>query len=51
MINNVSKVVFPEDNSNTNSELIYHKHKDMNYDTMTDIVINSIYELFKNDLN
>ena len=32
-------------------ELIYHKHEDMNYDTMTDIVINSIYELFKNDLN
>ena len=31
-------------------ELIYHKHEDMNYDTMTDIVINSIYELFKNDL-
>ena len=32
-------------------ELIYHKHKDMNYDIMTDIVIESIYELFKNDLN
>ena len=31
-------------------ELIYHKHKDMDYDVMTDIVIDSIYELFKNDL-
>ena len=31
-------------------EVIYHKHENMNYDVMTDIVINSIKELFKNDL-
>ncbi|MBQ8891640.1 MAG: TetR/AcrR family transcriptional regulator [Bacilli bacterium] len=32
-------------------EVIYHKHKDMNYDIMTDIVINNIKELFKNDIS
>ena len=32
-------------------EVIYHKHKDMNYDVMTDIVINSIKDLLKKDLN
>lgn len=31
-------------------EIIYHKHETMNYVVMTDIVINSIKELFKNDL-
>ena len=31
-------------------EIIYHKHNDMNYDIMTDLVINNIKELFKKDL-
>ena len=31
-------------------EIIYHKHEDMNYDTMTDLVIDTIKNLFKNDL-
>ena len=31
-------------------EIIYHKHNDMNYDIMTDLVINNIINLFKNDL-
>lgn len=31
-------------------EIIYHKHKDMNYDIMIDIVINNIKCLFKKDL-
>ena len=31
-------------------EIIYHKHDNMNYDIMTDLVINSIKNLFKNDL-
>lgn len=31
-------------------EVIYHKHKSMNYDIMTDIVINSIKDLFKDDI-
>ena len=29
-------------------EVIYHKHNDMNYDIMTDLVINSIMNLFLN---
>ena len=28
-------------------EVIYHKHKEMNYDKMTDLVINNIINLFK----
>ncbi len=32
-------------------EVIYHKHKDMDYEIMTDLVINNIRELFKKDLN
>ena len=32
-------------------EVIYHKHKNMNYEKMTDIVIENIINLFKNDLN
>ena len=32
-------------------EITYHKHENMNYDIMTNIVINSIKGLFKNDLN
>ena len=32
-------------------EITYHKHNDMNYDIMTDLVINNIKNLFKNDLN
>lgn len=32
-------------------EVIYHKHKDMNYEIMTDLVINNIKELFKKDLS
>ena len=32
-------------------EVIYHKHKDMDYDVMTDLVINNIKELFKKDLS
>ena len=31
-------------------EIIYHKHSEMNYDTMTDLVISTINNLFKNDL-
>ena len=31
-------------------EIIYHKHNDMNYDVMTELVINNIKNLFKNDL-
>lgn len=31
-------------------EVTYHKHSDMNYDIMTDLVINNIKELFKKDL-
>jgi len=31
-------------------EVIYHKHKDMDYEIMTDLVINNIKELFKKDL-
>ena len=31
-------------------EIIYHKHTDMNYDIMTDLVVNSITDIFKNDL-
>ena len=31
-------------------EVIYHQHKDMDYDLMTDLVINNIKELFKKDL-
>ena len=32
-------------------EIIYHQHHNMDYNIMTEIVINSINELFKNDLN
>ena len=28
-------------------EIIYHQHKNMNYDIMIDIVVNNIIELFK----
>lgn len=31
-------------------EIIYHKHDNMNYDIMTDYVIDAIKNLFKNDL-
>ena len=31
-------------------EIIYHKHSDMDYDMMTDIVVDNIENLFKNDL-
>ena len=31
-------------------EIKYHKHDDMNYNIMTDLVIDNIKELFKNDL-
>ncbi|MBR4619061.1 MAG: TetR/AcrR family transcriptional regulator [Bacilli bacterium] len=31
-------------------EVTYHKHSNMNYDIMTTIVINSIKDLFKNDI-
>ncbi len=31
-------------------EIIYHKHNDMNYDKMTDLVIDTINNLFKDDL-
>lgn len=31
-------------------EIIYHKHNNMNYTIMTEIVIKNINELFKNDL-
>ena len=32
-------------------EIIYHKHEDMNYDDMTELVIRCIENLFKDDLN
>jgi len=32
-------------------EIIYHQHHDMDYNVMTNLVINNIKELFKNDLN
>ena len=32
-------------------EIIYHQHKDMNYDLMANLVIDNIKNLFKNDLN
>ena len=32
-------------------EVTYHKHNNMNYDVMSELVINSIKNLFKNDLN
>ena len=31
-------------------EVTYHKHSDMNYDTMTNLVIDNIKNLFKKDL-
>ena len=31
-------------------EIIYHKHSDMNYDIMTNLVIDNIKNLFKSDL-
>ena len=31
-------------------EIIYHKHDDMNYDIMTDLVVENIKNLFKKDL-
>ena len=31
-------------------EVTYHKHNDMNYDLMTNVVIDNIKNLFKNDL-
>ena len=31
-------------------EVTYHKHNNMNYDLMTDLVIDNIKYLFKNDL-
>ena len=31
-------------------EIIYHKHDDMNYGIMADLVVENIKELFKNDL-
>lgn len=31
-------------------EVTYHKHNNMNYNVMTDLVIDSIKDLFKNDL-
>lgn len=31
-------------------EVIYHKHNDMDYNIMTDLVIDNIKDLFKNDL-
>ena len=31
-------------------EIIYHKHSEMNYDIMADLVIETIKNLFKNDL-
>ena len=31
-------------------EITYHKHSDMNYELMTDLVIDNIKNLFKNDL-
>ena len=32
-------------------EIIYHKHENMNYDEMKNLVIQCITNLFKNDLN
>ena len=32
-------------------EIAYHKHSNMNYDVMTNLVIDNIKSLFKNDLN
>lgn len=32
-------------------EIIYHKHSDMDYEIMTNLVIDTIKNLFKNDLN
>ena len=32
-------------------EIIYHKHDDMNYEIMKDLVIDTIMNLFKNDLS
>ena len=32
-------------------EIIYHKHENMNYDDMTELVIQCIENLFKDDLN
>ena len=32
-------------------EVIYHKHDHMNYDIMTNLVIDNIKELFKDDIN
>jgi hypothetical protein len=31
-------------------EVTYHKHSNMNYDVMTNLVIDNIKALFKNDL-
>ena len=31
-------------------EITYHKHDNMNYDVMTDLVINNIKNLFEDDL-
>ena len=31
-------------------EVIYHKHSDMDYNIMTNLVIENIKDLFKNDL-
>lgn len=35
---------------NISHEIIYHKHDNMNYDIMMDLVIDNIKNLFKNDL-
>ena len=32
-------------------EIIFHKHNDMNYEKMTNLVVESIINLFKNDLD
>ena len=31
-------------------EIIYHKHNNMNYNTMTNLIVDTIINLFKNDL-
>ena len=31
-------------------EIIYHKHNNMDYNTMTNLVVDNINNLFKNDL-
>lgn len=31
-------------------EIIYHKHSNMNYEIMTNLVIDNIKNIFKNDL-